>query len=65
MRKENSSEAVRSEIEELREEAATLADRAKRTVRQAEVLAERIKQLESQLPKRKTGRSLSRTYQND
>jgi hypothetical protein len=35
----------------LREEAATLAERAKRTARQAEILADRIKHLEGQLAK--------------
>jgi hypothetical protein len=54
MPKEDRSESIRSEIEELREEAAALADRVKRTARQAEVLAERIRQLEAQLAKRKT-----------
>jgi FtsZ-binding cell division protein ZapB len=44
---------LRSEIEELREEAAALADRTKRTARQAEVLADRIKHLEGQLAKEK------------
>jgi hypothetical protein len=33
--------SLRSEIEEVKEEAAALADRAKRTARQAEVLADR------------------------
>jgi hypothetical protein len=35
-----------------REEAAALADRAKKTARQAEVLAERIKGLEKEIAKR-------------
>jgi hypothetical protein len=51
MMKENRSKFLRGEIEDLKEEAAALADRAKRTARQAEVLAERIKHLESQLTK--------------
>jgi hypothetical protein len=38
MAKEDSSESLRNEIEELREEAAALADRAKRTARQAEIV---------------------------
>ena len=36
MSKNDRSEALRNEIEELREEAAALADRAKKTARQAE-----------------------------
>ena len=52
--REDRSVSLRSEIEELREEAAALADRAKRTARQAEVLADRIKQLEGQLAKQKS-----------
>jgi hypothetical protein len=51
MAKQDSSQSLRNEIEELREEAAALADRAKKTARQAEVLAERIKYLEKQLVK--------------
>jgi chromosome segregation ATPase len=51
MAKEDRSQSLRNEIEELREEAAALADRAKRTARQAEVLAVRIKHLENQLVK--------------
>lgn len=54
MAKEDRSVSLRSEIEELREEAAALAEKAKRTARQAVVLAERIKNLESQLPRRKS-----------
>jgi len=54
MPKEDRSASLRQEIEELKEEAAALAGRAKRTARQAEVLAERIKQLESQLTKKKS-----------
>jgi len=49
--KEDRSNLLRGEIEDLKEEAAALADRAKRTARQAELLAERIKHLESQLTK--------------
>jgi len=49
MAKEDRSLSLRNEIEDLKEEAAALADRAKRTARQAEVLAERIKHLENQL----------------
>jgi FtsZ-binding cell division protein ZapB len=52
MVKEDRSVSLRSEIEELKEEAAALADRAKKTARQAETLAARIKQLESQLAKK-------------
>jgi len=52
--REDRSVSLRSEIEELREEAAALADRAKRTARQAEVLADRIKQPEGQLAKQKS-----------
>jgi hypothetical protein len=39
--------ALRDEIQELQEEAAALADRAKKTARQAELLSERIKHLEA------------------
>jgi predicted nuclease with TOPRIM domain len=46
------SASLRNEIEELREEAAALADRAKKTARQAEVLASRIKDLEKEVAKR-------------
>jgi hypothetical protein len=46
MAKENRSSSLRDEIQELREEAAALADRAKKTARLADVLAERIKNLE-------------------
>jgi hypothetical protein len=49
MAKEDRSLSLRNEIEDLKEEAAALADRAKRTARQAEVLAKRIKNLENQL----------------
>lgn len=50
-KKEDRSESLRNEIEELREEAAALADRARRTARQAEIVAERIKRLEIQIAK--------------
>jgi hypothetical protein len=49
MAKENRSSSLRDEIQELREEAAALADRAKKTARLADVLAERIKNLEKQV----------------
>ena len=51
MAKENRSKLLQNEIEELKEDAAALAERAKRTARQAEVLADRIKHLENQLAK--------------
>jgi predicted nuclease with TOPRIM domain len=51
MAKDDRSEALRNEIEELREEAAALADRAKKTARQTETLSERIKHLETQIAK--------------
>jgi FtsZ-binding cell division protein ZapB len=54
MAKDDRSDSLRNEIEELREEAAALADRAKKTAKQAEVLAERIKHIEGQLAKHKT-----------
>ncbi len=54
MAREDRSVSLRSEIEELKEEAAALADRAKITARQAEVLANRIKRLEGQLAKQKS-----------
>jgi hypothetical protein len=41
------------EIQELQEEAAALTDRAKKTARQAEVLSERIKYLQTQMAKQK------------
>jgi hypothetical protein len=48
--KEDRSLSLRNEIDDLKEErTAALADRAKRTARQAEVLAERIKHLGEQL----------------
>jgi septal ring factor EnvC (AmiA/AmiB activator) len=49
--KEDRSQSLRNEIQELREEAAALADRTKQTARHAEVLAARIKYLESKLLK--------------
>jgi hypothetical protein len=49
MAKEDRSISLRDEIQELREEAAALADRAKKTARLADVLAERIKNLEKQV----------------
>lgn len=51
MAKEDRSVSSRNEIEELREEATALADRAKKTARQAEVLANRIKDLETKVAK--------------
>jgi predicted nuclease with TOPRIM domain len=53
MPKEDRSQSLRSELEELREEAAALSDRTKRTARLAEELAERIKQLEKEAAKKK------------
>jgi hypothetical protein len=50
MAREDRSVSLRSE----KEEAAALADRAKITARQAEVLANRIKRLEGQLAKQKS-----------
>jgi FtsZ-binding cell division protein ZapB len=44
--------ALRDEIQELQEEAAALTDRAKKTARQAEVLSERIKHLQTQIAKK-------------
>ena len=49
MAKEVRSQSLRNEIQELREEAAALADRAKKTARLAEVLANRIKDLEKEV----------------
>jgi FtsZ-binding cell division protein ZapB len=51
MAKEDRSESLRNDIEELREEAAALSDRAKKTAHQAEILAERIKHLQTQVAK--------------
>jgi predicted nuclease with TOPRIM domain len=51
--KEDRSEPLRNQIDELREEAAALADRAKRTAQQADGLNERIKRLETTVPKKK------------
>ena len=52
MAKEDRSESLRNEVQELKEEAAALADRAKKTARQAEVLSERIKHLQTQIAKK-------------
>jgi hypothetical protein len=46
---EDRSESLRNEVQELTEEAAALADRAKKAARHAEVLVERIKHLETQI----------------
>jgi FtsZ-binding cell division protein ZapB len=43
---------LRDEIQELKEEAAALTDRAKKTARHAEVLSERIKHLQTQIAKK-------------
>jgi FtsZ-binding cell division protein ZapB len=51
MSKQDRSASIQSEIQELREEAAALSDRARRTARQAEILADRIKHLEKELAK--------------
>jgi FtsZ-binding cell division protein ZapB len=51
MAKEDRSESLRNEVQELKEEAAALADRANKTARHAEVLAERIKHLDAQIAK--------------
>jgi hypothetical protein len=53
MVKKDRSQSLRSEIEELREEATALPDGAKRTARQAEILADRIKDLEKQVVKKR------------
>lgn len=47
MAKEDRSQSLRNKIEELREEAAALSERAKKTAGQAEILSERIKHLEN------------------
>ena len=52
MAKEDRSESLRNEVQELKEEADALADRAKKTARHAESLTERIKHLETQIAKR-------------
>ena len=52
MAKEDRSQSLRNEIEELREEATALADRAKKTARHADDLAARIKFLKTQLAKK-------------
>jgi FtsZ-binding cell division protein ZapB len=44
--------ALQDEIQELQEEAAALTDRAKKTARQAEVLSERIKHLQTRIAKK-------------
>jgi FtsZ-binding cell division protein ZapB len=44
--------ALRDEIQELKEEAAALADKAKKAARHAEVLSERIKHLQTQIAKK-------------
>jgi predicted nuclease with TOPRIM domain len=51
MAKEDRSESLRDEVQELQEEAAALTDRAKKTARHAEVLSERIKHLQTQIAK--------------
>lgn len=51
MAKEDGSESLRDEVQELKEEAAALAGRAKKTARQADALSERIKHLETQIAK--------------
>ena len=56
MAKEDRSDALRNEIQELREEAAALADRAKKTARLADVLAEKIKHLEKQVTDKHSAR---------
>jgi FtsZ-binding cell division protein ZapB len=43
---------LRDEIQELQEEAAALTEKAKKTARQAEVLSERIKHLQTQIAKK-------------
>jgi FtsZ-binding cell division protein ZapB len=52
MAKDDRSAALRDEIQELKEEAAALIDRAKKTARHAEVLSERIKHLQTQIAKK-------------
>ena len=47
MPEKDRSTSLRDEIDELREEASALADRAKKTARQADDLTERIKHLET------------------
>jgi len=53
MAEEDRSESLGNQIDELREEASALANRAKKTARQADDLNERIKRLASQLVKKK------------
>jgi septal ring factor EnvC (AmiA/AmiB activator) len=48
---------LRDEMQELQNEAAALTERAKKTARQAEVLSEPIKQLQTQIAKQSWGRS--------
>ena len=48
----NDPSALRDEIQELQEEAAALTERAKKTARQAEVLSERIKHLQTKMAKK-------------
>src|SRR5260370_3862349 len=43
---------LRDEIQELQEDATALTERAKKTARQAEVLSERIKHLQTQIAKK-------------
>lgn len=52
MAKADRLQSLRNEIQELKEEAAALADRTKKTARHAEVLAERIKYLETKVAKK-------------
>jgi septal ring factor EnvC (AmiA/AmiB activator) len=51
MPKEDRFALLQDQLQELREEAAALADKIKRTARQAEVVAERINDLEVQIAK--------------
>jgi hypothetical protein len=51
MTKGDRSESLRNELQELREEAASLAARAKKTARLSEILAERTKHLEDRIAK--------------
>jgi hypothetical protein len=54
MPEKDRSTSLRDAIQELKEEASTLADRARKTARQAEDLNERIKHLEKQLARKKS-----------
>jgi septal ring factor EnvC (AmiA/AmiB activator) len=65
MVKKDRAQSLRSEIEELREEAAALADRAKRTARQAEILVDRIKDLEKQVIKKRPSHTVAKTAGED